>query len=141
MAIGVMVVEAAAKSGALITADLALNENRDVYAIPGSVFSESSRGTNHLIQQGAKLVNHPDELLEEWGMVVPATGPESKAALDVLEKKVWQAIEPGQSASIDGLVMQTGMEVAQLQVVLLQMELAGYLIKDLARGYRRSTKE
>ena len=141
MSVGVLVVEAALKSGALITADLALNENRDVYAIPGSVFSEASRGTNRLIQQGARLVSNPDELFEEWGMVVPATGQKAENALSAIEKKVWQAVESGQSVSIDGLVMQTGLEVSKLQVILLQMELAGYLVKDPVGGYRRSTKE
>lgn len=141
MSVGVMVVEAAEKSGALITADLALNENRDVYAVPGSVYSDASRGTNRLIQQGARLLAAPEELLEEWGLALSLTAPETAHFFGGLEKKVWLAMEPGEYISVDRLVALTGLEVARLQVVLLQMELAGYLVKDSVRGYARSTKE
>lgn len=141
MSVGVMVVEAALKSGALITADLALNENREVYAIPGSVFSEASQGTNRLIQQGARLVGSPDELLEEWGMMSRVDALRTIQPLGAQEKKIWQAIEPGQFASLDQLMMQTGMIISELQVILLQMELAGYLTKDPIRGYGKVAKE
>jgi len=63
---GVVVVEADYKSGALITAKCALDQNRDVFAIPGNVFSQKSNGTNMLIQNGAKLVHAPCDILEEY---------------------------------------------------------------------------
>lgn len=65
MSMGVVVVEAAAKSGALITADFALDENREVFAVPGRADFNTSKGTNALIQAGAKLITCADDVLEE----------------------------------------------------------------------------
>jgi len=140
MSVGVLVVEAALKSGALITADLALNENRDVYAIPGSVFSEASRGANRLIQQGARLVGSPEDLLEELGICVTAEDISLGKALGKTERKIFQALSGEQATPVDSLVMQLGLEASKLQVILLQMEMAGYIVRDPSMGYRRSPR-
>jgi len=65
---GVLVVEAAQKSGAMITADIALDENREVYCVPGNIYSSTSKGTNGLIKDGAMLVDSPNEILEDYGL-------------------------------------------------------------------------
>ena len=65
LSIGVLVVEASQKSGALITANIAANENREVYVIPGQIDSIQSLGTNQLIQKGARLVTSANEILED----------------------------------------------------------------------------
>ena len=64
----VLVMEAGRKSGSLITVDMALEQGRDIYALPGPVNSSLSRGCNYLIQQGAGLLTSPEMLLKEWGM-------------------------------------------------------------------------
>lgn len=63
---GTLIVQAKSKSGSLITANFAVQEGRDVFALPGNIFSANSIGTNELIQQGAKLVNCPEDILEEF---------------------------------------------------------------------------
>lgn len=141
MSVGVLVVEAAEKSGALITADFALNENRDVYAIPGSVFSNVSKGTHRLIQQGARLVSSAEDLIEELGLPIPVPGMKPQDAFGPTEKKVLRELSYTDPTSVDTLVMQLQMEPSQIAVILLQLEMAGCVVKDSCAGYRRVAKE
>lgn len=82
---GVMVVEAALKSGALITADLALEQGREVYCVPGPVDSPASRGVHHLIQQGAKLITSVEDIFEDTGGTI--SSKESFREQDCLSKE------------------------------------------------------
>ena len=141
MSVGVLVVEAAVKSGALITADIALNENRDVYAVPGSVFSNASRGTHRLIQQGARLIGSAEDILDELGLSTPAPNGIMQNALGLTSKSVLREISYEDTVSIDDLVLRLKMEASQLAVILLQLELAGYVMKNSRAGYSRVAKE
>ena len=81
LSLGVLIIEADKSSGAMITAHLALEQNREVFAIPGSILSPASRGTNHLIQEGAKLVRDYTDILEERNLTAVAHQLEMKGLL------------------------------------------------------------
>ena len=126
---GVLVVEAALRSGSLITARLALEQGRDVFAIPGSIYSPMARGCNALIQQGAKLVQEPCDILEEYEALF-APGPDRVALADA----DGQAPEAGllkyiayDPVSVDTLVSLTGMTADQILTELLDFELRGFV--------------
>ena len=140
---GVLVVEAGLKSGSLITARTALEQGREVFAIPGSVHSPVARGCHHLIKQGARLVETADDILEElgtwWSMQEkPASEPLSEPEvpdLDTREIAVFEALgyDP---QSTDTLSLATGLPADQLMQALLLLELEG-LAHSAPGGYLR----
>ncbi len=126
LSLGVLVTEAGKTSGAMITANLALEQNREVFAIPGSILSPASSGTNHLIQEGAKLVSDYNDILEELNLtavahqmeireIIPASDTES-----LLLKQL--SAEP---THIDELCRSTGLSVSAVSSTLAMMELKG----------------
>jgi len=129
---GVLVVEAAAQSGSLITARSALEQGRDVFAIPGSIHSPLSKGCHQLIRQGAKLVESAQDILEE--IHVPHTTSKEKfsvpqAAVNYVNPKglTHQLLDAAghDPVSVDELVMRTGLTLAEVQASLLELELEG----------------
>lgn len=139
MSLGTLVVEAALASGSLITARLASEQGREVFAIPGSIHSTQSRGCHSLIRQGARLVESVQDVLEELhlsgGAAAPASAPCGEPAHPLL---VAMGHEP---VSLDALLARTGLDTARLQAQLLELELAGEvarlpggLLQRLARG-------
>ena len=134
MSLGTVVVEASRKSGSLITARLAAEQNREVFAVPGSVQSFKSTGTHTLIKQGAKLVEHAQDIVEE---LAPLTSllqtrevslqkdtADVEAALSADEAAVYHTLEP-YPVHIDDLARKTGLEPGKLLGILLKLELQG----------------
>ena len=129
LSLGTLVVEAALQSGSLITARLALEQGREVFAIPGSIHSPQARGCHALIRQGAKLVEQASDILEELqGHPLPAPPPADPAAMEdegnpgrdpVLEAMGYDPV------TLDALVARTGWPAAELSAHLLTLELDG----------------
>ncbi len=130
---GTLVIEAGDRSGALITAVYALNQNREVFAIPGNINSPKSRGTNTLIKQGAKLVQSVDDILEEIsGWTTPDNRPPKPAPdnLSELETAILSKLS-NEPKHIDRLVMELKESPAIILSGLLNLELLG-LVQQLS---------
>jgi DNA processing protein len=130
---GVVVVEAARKSGSLITAEMALDEGRDVFAVPGQIDSFKSGGAHWLLQQGAKLVQSAEDILVELGGALKGTVADEcsqsvfvGSRIDPEARELLQAIDvyPG---SRNGLIAASGLGPAKVTELLLLLELEGLI--------------
>ena len=142
LALGVLVVEAARESGSLITAKLAAEQGREVFAIPGSIHSPLSRGPHALIRLGARLTESVPELLEELGAQVGAAFAPARAsalpaeALEPERRRVLEAVgfEP---TPFDRLIERLAMPVDALSAALLALELDGRIAAAPGGAYQR----
>ena len=129
-----IVVEARERSGALITADFALEDGREVFAVPGEVTSSLSAGTNDLIRLGATPLTHPDDLFQALGVERPAPpAPVISSPAELVLVRVREA-----AAGVDELARATGLSADAVAVALSELELAG-LVAESAGTYRGAT--
>ncbi len=144
---GVWVVEAAIKSGSLITARFAAEQNRDVFAMPGSISNPMARGCHHLIKQGAFLVDAVDDFYAQLPPVAhPLESPDSEPAmqltLDTLGSDLAPELQkllaniPYEFTHLDCLIEDAGKSAADISSQLLELELAGW-VENMAVHYRR----
>jgi DNA processing protein len=125
----VVVIEASDKSGSLITARAALDQGRDVLAVPGSVASGRYRGGHALIKDGARLVETVEDVLEEIGWArraVPAAGEADK---ELIISDLERIMAPGESYTLDDLAVLTGQAAPALLAELAALELAGRVVR------------
>jgi DNA processing protein len=136
LSLGVLVVEANETSGAIITANLALEQNREVFAIPGSVLSPSSRGTNRLLQEGAKLVSSYKDILEELNLTAVSHQMEMKEYIPSsdTESQLLKQLS-AEPVHIDELCRASGLPVSDVSGTLAMMELKGLVKQVGAMNY------
>ena len=131
---GILVIEAAVNSGALITASQAIEHGRSVYAVPGPIDRPTSTGSNRLIQQGAKLVMDAGDILDEMHLLFPRTSPlnpssPAQGLLSEEERKVYNAIED-EETPIDSIIGKCGLPTGKVSSTLLALEMK-HLVRQL----------
>ncbi len=126
---GTLIIEAGEKSGSLMTAEFALDLGRDVFAVPGSILSSTSLGTNRLIDNGAKIVTSPADILMEYG--INADSPAKLIELEFdceLERKVYELIK-SDPIFIDDLIEQANENVSNVVTMISQLEYKRYITR------------
>lgn len=133
MTLGTVVIEAAQDSGSLITARLALDYNREVFAVPGSIFSPVSTGTHALIRAGAKIVTGIQDILEELAPHLPEVAdPEQQAVLETLtdEERSLYALLSHEPLHIDKIIEASRLETMSVNTLITRLEMRG-MVKNI----------
>lgn len=132
---GVLVVEAAKKSGSLITAEFALSEGRDVFAVPGNIYSAKSQGCHKLIQQGAKLVTSAQDITDEYNLAAPNMQEAAvQADMTPEERAIYDYLSLTEPKCTDEIIYKLRIDVSNIAFILLQMKLKG-LIKETSPNF------
>lgn len=136
ISLAVVVVEASENSGSLITARCAMDQGREVMAVPGSVLSGRNRGSHALLKDGAKVVETADDILEDLGTWM--AGPDPVNARNRLSSDpLLDHMEPGDVCHLDRLVERTGMTASKLLMRLTELELRGEVSRAAGGGFTR----
>lgn len=145
LSLAVVVVEASRKSGALITARLGLEQNREVMAVPGNITSDLSQGANWLIKTGAKLVETWEDVVEELPCHLRerffSRRKEEKKSLPEMsqaEKRLFDGLKPDELTHIDELVERSDASVSEILALLLNLELKGLVHQAPGKHFQRS---
>jgi DNA processing protein len=150
LALGTLIIEASEYSGSLITARLAMEQNRELYALPGNITSPQSFGPDYLIKQGAKLVQSWRDVVDEFPpearhsiLAKEDLGPHSPPELEILseeEKKILELISFDQATQFDKIYTRSGMEIPRLASLLLDMEMRGWVRQVPGNLYIRAAR-
>lgn len=127
LALGTVIVEATSRSGSLITARMAAEQGREVFAVPGSIFARGSEGTHRLIQYGAKLVHDANDVLEELRGYERAAAEAAEPPPEPPLREVLEALSRDEATHIDDAALRLGRSSAALAESLLQLELGGWV--------------
>jgi DNA processing protein len=141
LALGTVIVEAGEKSGALITGDFALEQGRDVFAVPGSIFSQKSKGTNNLLRNGAGVATCADDILEALNLMAAPVQQEFAAALladpaDPTEARILEHLD-AEPQPIDQLTRASGLPAEVVSATLTMLQLKG-LVRQVGSDYVRA---
>jgi DNA processing protein len=142
MTIGTLVTEATTNSGALITAKLALEQGREVFAVPGNITSKNSEGTNFLIKRGAKLVQKIEDILEEIKPFIPSLKEtyislESTIKVDLNDEEnaIFSLLD--KPLNLEEIVLKTGFGISRILEILLKLEINGLISRFEGKYIRR----